>query len=51
MGTSRLQANFDLYNLFNSNAVLTENFAYDVWRMPTQVLQARFFKLSGQFDF
>jgi hypothetical protein len=58
IGTTRTQVNFDLYNLFNSNAVLTENGLYDVWnpnqnigRTPTSILQARFFKIGAQFDF
>jgi hypothetical protein len=57
-GTTRTQLNFDLYNLFNSNAVLTENAQYESWnpnqnigRTPTSILQARFFKIGAQFDF
>ena len=50
-GGTRTQVNFDFYNLFNSNAVLTENQAYDFFRTPTSILQARFFKLGVQFDF
>jgi hypothetical protein len=49
--TTRTNVNFDLYNVFNSNAITAENFAYDAWRQPQYVIPARFFKLSAQFDF
>jgi hypothetical protein len=58
VGTTRTQLNFDLYNLFNANPVLTENAQYESWnpnqnigRTPTSILQARFFKIGAQFDF
>ena len=43
--------NVDFYNALNSNAVLAENNAFGAWRQPTEILQARFVKLSAQFDF
>lgn len=51
VGQARTMLNFDLYNLFNSNAVLTENAAFGRWRQPTNVLQGRLGKISLQFDF
>jgi hypothetical protein len=51
VGRSRTSVNLDIYNAFNSNAVLTQNDNFAVWRLPTGVLQARFFKVSAQFDF
>jgi Carboxypeptidase regulatory-like domain len=53
---SRIGANFELYNAFNENAVLTENNTYqnssiNGWRIPTSVQPPRFIKLSVQLDF
>ena len=39
------------FNLFNSSAVLTVNNSYAVWQVPTGILNARLFKISGQFTF
>ena len=56
MGRARAQVNLDLYNMFNSNAVLAEN-ANDVnssntgWRVPTTIVTASFAKISATFDF
>jgi hypothetical protein len=52
----RVGANVELYNLLNSNAVLTENPTYvnstlAGWRIPTSIVPARFVKLSLQLDF
>ena len=46
---TRTSINFDFYNLLNANPVLNENTLN--WRAPTSILQPRFFKISGQFDF
>jgi hypothetical protein len=56
-GSTRTTINFDLYNALNANTILTYNNTFGVgatgavtWLQPTQILQARFFKISGQFD-
>jgi hypothetical protein len=44
----------DVYNLFNSSAVLTYNQAFNpggTWLAPTSVVSARFAKVSASFDF
>jgi hypothetical protein len=53
---TRIGANFELYNAFNANAVLTENNTYrdasiNGWRIPTSIQPPRFIKLSVQLDF
>jgi len=53
---ARTSVNFDLYNLTNSNSVLTENATFVVapstaWRTPQSILLPRLFKISAQFDF
>jgi hypothetical protein len=57
-GAARATINFDIYNAFNANTILTYNNAFAIsptgavnWQQPTQILQARFFKIGGQFDF
>jgi hypothetical protein len=52
----RMGANFELYNAFNVNTVLTESATYrDAtlagWRIPTSIVPPRFIKLSLQLDF
>jgi len=52
VGGTRIQASADVYNLFNSSAILSQNNTYGTsWRTPTQILQGRLFKLGGQIDF
>ena len=50
-GGRRASVNLDIYNLFNANPVMQENAAYAVWRTPQRIMDARLFKISGQFDF
>jgi hypothetical protein len=53
-GNRRLQMTFDLYNALNSNAVQTYNPIYNPtgsWRVPTNILYARFAKVTSQIDF
>jgi hypothetical protein len=48
----RLQGTFDVYNLFNTAAVLAENYQYGAtWRNPTSVLDARIMKIGVQMNF
>ena len=56
IGRSQLDANFDMYNAFNSDAVLAEQAAYSgtnggAWLLPTSVLQGRIIKFGVRWDF
>jgi hypothetical protein len=53
---STVDANFDIYNAFNSDAVLTETATYSgtnggAWLLPTSVLQGRIIKFGVRWDF
>jgi hypothetical protein len=53
-GRTRTNVGVDVYNLFNSSAVLNYNQAYNpvgTWLTPTTVVAARFAKISATFDF
>ena len=51
-GRSRLDLNVDIYNAFNSDAVLTQQNAFtNAWRLPLSVIQPRFVKFSARLDF
>ncbi|HZL94068.1 MAG TPA: TonB-dependent receptor, partial [Vicinamibacterales bacterium] len=50
-GGRRASVNLDIYNMLNANPVMQENAAYAVWRTPQRIMDARLFKISGQFDF
>jgi carboxypeptidase family protein len=50
-GRTRTRANLDIYNALNSSAVLDQNEAFGDWQRPTEILVARFYKFSVQFDF
>ena len=52
----RFRLDFDAYNIFNSDWPFTVSSTFSTaatsnWLKPTNVLQARFFKLGAQFDF
>ena len=55
-GRSTLDANVDLYNAFNSDAVLLESATYSgvnggTWLLPTSVIQGRIVKFGFRWDF
>jgi hypothetical protein len=52
VGPGRIEANFDVYNLGNSDAILTQNNVYGAtWTRPTAVIQPRFIKFTVRYDF
>ncbi len=51
VGGTKARLNLDIYNALNSSAVITENATYTDWLRPTEILIARFYKFSVQFDF
>ena len=52
IGSGRMQANVDAYNLFNVNTPVTIFGTYNArWGQPTQVLDGRLVKFSAQIDF
>jgi len=51
-GSLRTNVGIDIYNLFNSNVPLGDITTYgNTWGRPNAVLDARFAKISAQFDF
>ena len=51
-GSRKVQANFDVFNVFNANTVLQVNSTFGPnWLRPTQILDARLLKFSMQIDF
>jgi hypothetical protein len=55
-GRNTLDANFDVYNAFNSDAVLLETSTYSganggAWLLPTSVIQGRIIKFGVRWDF
>ena len=60
-GRTRTNVGFDIYNILNSNPILTYNQAFNPvvsttnpssnWLAPQSTLQPRFLKFSVQFDF
>jgi len=63
IGKDRLEIQADLYNVFNSDWVFSQNNTFgsstatgagaaaSTWTRPTNVLTNRMFKIGGQFDF
>ncbi len=52
IGTSRLQGQFDLYNVFNASPVLSLVSRYGpAWLQPTTILGGRLVKFGVQYDF
>jgi hypothetical protein len=51
-GRNRLDLNVDVYNAFNSDAVLTQQNTFGAaWQLPLNVIQPRFVKFSARWDF
>jgi len=52
VGTGSLDLNVDIYNAFNSSAILTQQNTYGAtWQNALAVIQPRFVKLSARWDF
>jgi hypothetical protein len=52
VGRGRIEANFDVYNLGNSDAILLQNNVFGAtWTRPTSVIQPRFVKFTVRYDF
>ena len=52
VGVGRVDLNVDIYNAFNSDAILTQQNAYGAtWTRPTTVIQPRFVKFAARWDF
>ena len=52
VGRGRVDLNVDLYNAFNSDAILVQNNTFGAaWQRPITVIQPRFVKLSARWDF
>jgi hypothetical protein len=50
-GRTRATVSLDVYNLFNSNAVVAENSSFASWRQPLAIVLARFAKVGVQLGF
>jgi hypothetical protein len=52
VGKGRIDFNVDVYNAFNSDAVLAELGTIGaVWRRPSNIIQPRFVKFAARWDF
>jgi len=53
-GRTRSNVGFDIYNIFNNNPVITNNFNFvpgGAWLRPQSILAARFARFSATVDF
>jgi hypothetical protein len=50
-GARRANISLDVYNILNSNAVVTVNTAYATWQRPQEIINGRFAKLVMQLNF
>jgi hypothetical protein len=52
VGRGRVDLNVDIYNAFNSDAILTQQNAFGAaWQRPLSVIQPRFVKFAARWDF
>ncbi len=51
LASTRTTFNLDIYNALNVDPVLVMNNNFATWQQPQRILNARFFKISAQFDF
>ena len=51
MGDTRLRAMFDIYNVFNANAVFSESYAVNSYLTPTGFMPPRLYRFAFQLDF
>jgi hypothetical protein len=52
LGKTRTNIGIDIYNVTNSSVTLTYNSTYgSTWLRPTAFMPARWFKVTGQFNF
>jgi hypothetical protein len=52
LGARRLRASVDVYNLLNSNAILSQSNTFgQTWQRPTNILQGRLVKIGAQLTF
>ena len=51
-GKVTMRGNFDIYNMLNGSAILSQNAGYGLqWLVPYETLGGRLFKFSAQFEF
>lgn len=52
IGQTTVLGNFDIYNMLNGSAILSQNAGYgSQWLVPYETLGGRLFKFSAQFEF
>lgn len=51
-GRTRLQGNFDVFNVLNANSILGVNNTYgSLWLRPSSILDGRLIEVSGNIEF